>query len=80
MYPLPAKVWMIASGNAGAGMPPRLPVSRKWPLKPSQGAIAARCGGCSAAMNHCDTASHELPAIPILPELQGCSAAHSMKS
>ena len=44
------------SVNAVSGIPPRATRSRYASLQPSSGLIAARCGGCSAAVSHWDTA------------------------
>ena len=47
---------------------------------PSYGISAARCGGRVTPVNHCTMPKYEAPPMPILPEHQGCAAAHSMVS
>src|SRR5712672_32016 len=44
------------------------------------GTIAFRCGGASAAANHCVWPIYDPPAIPTLPSHQGCAATHSTVS
>jgi hypothetical protein len=47
---------------------------------PSQGLIAARCGGFSSATRHCDVVRYDTPDSPTRPLLQGCVPAQSMSS
>jgi hypothetical protein len=48
--------------------------------EPSRARRGVLRGGCSAAVNHWHTASHEFPAIATLPLHQGWVASHSIKS
>jgi hypothetical protein len=68
------------STNDVSTSPPGASAWRYMSVNPSQGAMAARCGGRAAATNHCATASHELPARPTRPFDQACAAAQSTTS
>ena len=62
-------------------MPPGRSVPRPVSAMTDSGAIAARCGGCVAAVNSCEIPGYEIPTMPTLPcATHGCAAIASMTS
>ena len=62
-------------------MPPGRKVPRPVSAMTDSGAIAARCGGCVAAVKSCEIPGYEIPTMPTLPcATHGCAAIVSMMS
>jgi hypothetical protein len=70
-----------ATANPLLRMPPGARVPFSVSSMTDNGAIAARCGGCSCATNNCEIPGYEMPTMPTLwCATHGCAAIVSTMS